>query len=54
MEREPFTIFVRMGARMGRDDLTQGCWDRIEDTRFISEEIRETISSSDNYLNWWK
>ena len=55
MEREPFTIFVRMGARMGRDDLTKdaGIGSRMQDL-LGAEETRETISSSDNSLNWWK
>ena len=55
VEREPFTIFVRMGARMGRNDLTKdaGIGSRMQDL-LGAEETRETISSSDNSLNWWK
>ena len=50
-----FTIFVRMGARIGRDDLTKdaGVGSRMQDL-LGAEETRETISSSDNSLNWWK
>ena len=44
-----------MGARMGRDDLTKdaGIGSRMQDL-LGAEETRETISSSDNSLNWWK
>ena len=44
-----------MGARMGRDDLTKdvGIGSRMQDLLGV-EETRETISSSDNSLNWWK
>ena len=53
VEREPFTIFARMGARMCRDDLTRdvGMGSRVQDL-LGAEATRETISSSDNYLNW--
>ena len=52
VEREPFTIFARMGARMGRDDLTRdvGMGSRVQDL-LGAETTRETISSSDNSLN---
>ena len=44
-----------MGARMGRDDLTKdaGIGSRMQDL-LGAEETRETISSSDNSLKWWK
>ena len=44
-----------MGARMGIDDLTRdvGIGSRIQDL-LGAEETRETISSSDNSLNWWR
>ena len=40
---------------MGRDDLTKvvGIGPRMQDL-LGAEETRETISSSDNSLNWWK
>ena len=44
-----------MGAKIGRDDLTRdfGMRSRIQDL-LEAEETRETISFSDNSLNWWK
>ena len=44
-----------MGARMGGDDLTRDVEiaSRMQDL-LGAEETRETISSSDNSLNWWK
>ena len=42
-----------MGARMGRNDLTKDAGIGSQDL-LGAEETRETISSSDNSLNWWK
>ena len=44
-----------MGARMDRDYLTKdaGIGSRMQ-YLLGAEETRETISSSDNPLNWWK
>ena len=44
-----------MGAKMGRNDLTWDVWigSRMQ-YLLAAEETIETISSSDNSLNWWK